>query len=1139
MKKSSDRTRFGRLMAGAAPFALALAAVSSPANAIVPNDNYTPDDIVDEDDVYAGVGQFFRNDGFVCTGTLINPRTVLFAAHCVNDRPESDYDTNGIIQSAFSFNVNALPGFIDWINNNFTSNPDLAVFNVNRIYYNQDSLTNPGAFGFLEADIALASLDTPAANLPTWSLLFSPLPTPEQITDADGTGYHVAITGYGRSGSGTGGATTGIDWRRKAAENMLGSLTSFDERNTFLFGAPFGNLPQSLYRLDFDDPNKTNPFDFNLYKDEPREREGTTAGGDSGGPLILDAANNTLSDEDLVIGVLSGGSRFFGPQAFSSYGTESFYQPLYLFWDYIVATNPYRYVTNKAGDGRWEDGSHWETTLDPIYRVIDADGNVVNGLPTTPGAGITGGSPDFGEVCFDPEGDNVGDGCQDLATGDDTPPARTALEGGVASGIGVVDGVELAGFDLNGVITRDGLLGDGLALAVEAHNGADLAEETPFASDGGAPEFSDDPLPAATIDNGLPGATGFVPNNVDPVVSGDPDVNVDPRYYDVTLQAAGNTTLGTDVTIDRLTVRGPAELTIYDQGSLTSLIDVSQFGGTVTVNGALNSTGDYTLFGGLLGGRGTVTTPFLTNIMGAISPGLMGQIGTFTVDGNLVLSSGSTLLIDISGNGASDTVAVTGEASVGGVVALGTGVTQVVNGNGVQYTILTADGGGIVDTDGNPINTFVEGTISAILSQSFTYEENAVLMEIEAGNYVDVVDATDPVQLAYAQLLDQERSNPLAGDLYALDFASTGTIQSTLNGLAPVGETAIRTLTAQSYTQLMNFNAGRMATSSRASTGGTVATLGNPLGTAEAGLARAYAPNALSEMGLSDHDDMDVEVGAVPDSMAVFFAGGFINGEGDSMPGFQNVQTDFDGYFLAGGVEFFPSDNSMIGASVYHSNLDADVALGGTADSELWAGSFYGRAKTGAGLVFEGQFSFSNYNTKTARTVDFLGTPQTLVSNDTNGGIAAGLGVSYDIDMGGLTVAPGIETRYTKVSFDRISEQGGFAALRIDREKFESFQGRAGLELSTSEDSAFQLRANADYVHEFEDGPQLFTANFVNGVGSGVPFAYDVTDEDWFEVGASASFGSGPIRLGVGVDTTIGRDNAEAQTYSASATIRF
>ena len=128
-------------------------------------------------------------------------------------------------------------------------------------------------------------------------MLFSPLPTPGEITNQDGTGYHVNITGYGRSGSGTTGASQGIDWRRRAAENMLGALTSFDERNQFLFGNAFGDLPQSLYRLDFDDPNKTNPFDFNLYKDEPLTKEATTAGGDSGGPLILDAANNSLTTE--------------------------------------------------------------------------------------------------------------------------------------------------------------------------------------------------------------------------------------------------------------------------------------------------------------------------------------------------------------------------------------------------------------------------------------------------------------------------------------------------------------------------------------------------------------------------------------------------------------------------------------------------------------------------------------------------------------------------------------------------------------------------------------------------------------------------------------------------------------------------
>ena len=62
-------------------------------------------------------------------------------------------------------------------------------------------------------------------------------------------------------------------------EYFLSTLTPGD---TFLFGGPSG-LPQNLYHIDFDDPNKTNPFDFNLFQDEPLDKEATTAGGDSGG----------------------------------------------------------------------------------------------------------------------------------------------------------------------------------------------------------------------------------------------------------------------------------------------------------------------------------------------------------------------------------------------------------------------------------------------------------------------------------------------------------------------------------------------------------------------------------------------------------------------------------------------------------------------------------------------------------------------------------------------------------------------------------------------------------------------------------------------------------------------------------------
>ena len=205
---------------------------------IVPHDGNTPADALDSATDVTGIGMFFRNDGFVCSGTLINPRTVLFAAHCVNDRPGTDYGTDSSIQAAWSFGANALPGFIDWISA-FESNPDLAVFNVATIRYNLDSLARPGALGFLEGDVAISVLDTPAGNVPTWALLFSALPAPDAYNQTTGSGYHVNTIGYGRSGSGTTGASIGIDWRRRAAENYIGALASID--------APIGHRPLSVW----------------------------------------------------------------------------------------------------------------------------------------------------------------------------------------------------------------------------------------------------------------------------------------------------------------------------------------------------------------------------------------------------------------------------------------------------------------------------------------------------------------------------------------------------------------------------------------------------------------------------------------------------------------------------------------------------------------------------------------------------------------------------------------------------------------------------------------------------------------------------------------------------------------------------
>ncbi|WNO53242.1 autotransporter domain-containing protein [Stakelama saccharophila] len=1092
----------------------------APEPQIVISNPDTPDTAVDVNDV-TGIGQMIvdEQNGYIgtCTGTLINPRTVIFAAHCVNEAAATDYGAaSGGKPIGFGFGVNnngETHAFGNWLYGGYDTDVSAAMYNADYVAYNPGSLEED-AESFLYSDVAVAGLDTPAAGIPTWTLLFSALPAPDGEPTASGTGYHVQIQGYGNNGTGEQGVT-GSDYRRRAAENMLGALTNLDTFEYFL-GSPSNGLYQNLYFLDFDDPRRgtaaANPYDVNAFRDDATPHEGITASGDSGGPLILD----DTFDKPVVIGVLSGGyARLFGGASYG-YGAVSFYQPLYLYWDWIAANNPYHYVSAKEGDGAWSDPDHWVTDLDPAYAVIDENGNLVNGIPTIPGEGVNGTDGQFGQICI--EGPLIGgiSDCLDVSTGDETVVYPAAGTGSLSNDKGTASTDSLRSSDE----------GEGTAPS----RTADAAADAPA-------------LPNPTLANGLPGASGFVPNNAD----GDRTTGTAPRYFDVTLSAAGTTTLDETVTIDRFAMaNAEAALDIRADGSLTSLMDVTQYSGMMRVDGSLTTGGDYFLMTGGLQGSGTINTPYFTSMAGVIAPGGVGTTGTLDFNGNVILASMNSLMIDLGNDGDSDRVAVhttmtdadgtplDGMASIDGRLGF-TVASDSRPRDGDVYTIFTAEGG-------------YEGafeapqSISAILTPELSYSDTAVTVELEAGSYADVVNQGSPAQSAYAGLLDRNRdSYDRYADLYGnLDLASADAIRATLESYAPRNIALKGALSTAAVDTMSTFFRNRLRRLGDGGMGGTLAMYGRPMAIASAVTAN---PNTAMPMGGGAGAGAQPETmdDALPGNMSAFLAAGYIDGKSRGMPSINDYGRDeFEGAFLSGGLETRFDDGGVAGIGLSYADMDGDVAgLPQIAKGDLYQATLYGLTRLGTALVLDSQLSAGIFDTGTRRTLSGAGGDYRLSGSDKSLVLSGEVGIGAPVSVAEFDLTPRASMRFSHVDFDATEESGGGPALRYDLGDYDSVQGRLGATADTMLSEIGEAFLTMNYVHDFDEKPVLFGANFAGTDSFGAFFPLPGTDQDWAELSAGGTVHGKAFDFTFAIDTSLWRDDVSNQTYRGTATIHF
>ena len=1000
----------------------------------------------------------------LCTGSLINPRTVIFAAHCVNDQPAESYgfDSGGTAIS-FGFSADNLPGVRRWVGLDGgianATDVDFNIYNVEQVWYDERSLPT----GFLEGDVALATLDTHAGDIPTWTLHFSPL-TEET---------HGIINGYGARGQGADGANLGIDFRRRIAENMISSLSSLNDRNNFLFGPDDYGLPQSLYNTDFDSPDgeavfdpENGRFDFDLYDGAALPREGTTAGGDSGGPLIADEA----FEIPVIIAVLSGGSRFFGSeddpepdktfQPFSSYGTQSFYQPLFLFWDQIVANNSYVYASALIGNGDWTDPDHWVQDMDPSYS-ISVDGELVNALPGFEAPGVSGDTPKFGNLCFL-------DDCIDLSTQSvalpDSGPNSIYIEGG-------------------------------------------------------------------------PGSTNFVPDNV----VADPSSGIRARYYEVTLNRIGQTRLKDDVTIDRLNVEGLASLDIKSAGSLNVWGDYTQTGGWVNINGQL-TTGEAFLGNGILSGSGLFDPTYLTSVHGIIAPGGLAQKGTFTIAGDVILSSGSLTYFDVSRQG-SDVLSVIADDDNSGIISLG-GTAAVLNAlgrnsarYGQKFEIITAEGGVENKFDD------VVGRIG-VLYPELKYNPNSVVAKMRAIRFSDFFSShgiTNPFTLAFGLALDGTRGSHYnaLGNVYGLiDVMEAGELNATFQSLSASQAGQTTTLDEKQSTAMRTLVSDRLSLlGTHQGSAGKISIIGAP---EVFDSRRQFTGSSASQLSFAkNYQSSSWNAVRLPENMSGFMSAGF---DRSSLAFSENGNgTEQGSWHIAMGLEYGVDDRTTLGSAFGYADGVQEVS-GNIAKVQTNQASVYGNYRLDGNFYIGGQASMSYSRIDSDNRV-------TLSNLNTNSlSFATEIEAGYNIDLDGLMLTPRASISYSsyRVEGFRDSASGmGSLAMAVDEINRSGIDARMGLKIAGSTKLgyasgwSFQPNMKLDYVNRVSGNDTNFLVRFLDA--ENLPFALPIglQDASYGEVKGGFNFTNGPLSIGAAVETRLGQQVYRDDRAVVNMAVRF
>ncbi|MBB5274372.1 outer membrane autotransporter protein [Rhizobium rosettiformans] len=538
-----------------------------------------------------------------------------------------------------------------------------------------------------------------------------------------------------------------------------------------------------------------------------------------------------------------------------------------------------------------------------------------------------------------------------------------------------------------------------------------------------------------------------------------------------------------------------------DSGTTLLSSDVQDFAGTVYVRGGalildnLAISGAGVVFGGALGGIGSLSGVMYVQNGATLAPGSSAGIGQLDVGGNVNLFTGSTYEVHVDSAGNADKVVS------GGGVYIDTGVTlNVLAQNGTDtgstynpsttYTILEA-GSSLTGTFDTVNENF------AYLDANVTYDATKAYLTltrcVSCGTFASL--ANTPNQSAVAGAIESQGSGALYNAILALPVGEPGAAFEQLSGAAHASvETGY--LDRSRLTRDVISNRLRDAFEG--------------VGAPAKGERIAGYDKAPQQLLPRDNQPNGVW-------MSGFGAWGRYDGEGTG----SNFDVDGGGVLFGGDRELENGWRLGVAGGYSRESFGADgVSASGSADSYHLA-AYAGRRAGPLGLKFGAAYGWSAIETE--RNVAFTGFSDTLTADYNARTAQVFAETSWRIDRDLWHFEPFAGLAYVHVDRDGFTEQGGVAALTADAHSAGQWQSTLGVKVDRDiavNGALGKVKGSLGWRHAFGDTATEASYGFATG--------------DTFSV-ASAAMARDTALVGAGVEFELGK----ASTVSLSYTGQF